>query len=484
MYKKISEEQIKIESESGYRPLAIESGITLLPLSELSDREFELLSYLLVQQEIGESIHTNITSISLMQGVSERGRDCVFYKNGIVSGLIQCKKYASRLSRPQAIKEIVKFLLFSTLDGDLLPDTDNFEYKLYVSNDFTEPTISLIHSYGSEINKEIEQGNIDKYIDDVVNDYESFSTYKKNLPLDKIKELLKKIKITSSNATDLSSRIYRHDNLLSLFFNIKTVVDLESADHLIRNALTDYDLKYLTDSDLKKLQDRIGNTKAENRINLGFVDFFGFNKEFFKFLKGASFKEVMESVMQVKLSLDKHLLDFVSSKINEFVLIKVTEGLLFKGMIHTFSVGIATPYLLKRLTMTLLATSMPKDMLPKYYPQFSMTEEELISEISKTLYESSERIMVGDYSQLVGNSDDIDFKIKVFQHMHRGLINIEDAKKVFEKDIKLILPILNEIEIDINNMLQEERTVVIKDSSFFDDKDEMKLFASTIKAID
>lgn len=137
MRKKISDEQIKIESEAGFKPLTIESGIALLPFSELGDREFELLSYLLVQEEINNSKYSNIDGISLMQGVSERGRDCVLYNQGKVAGLIQCKKYTGRLTKPQALKEIIKFLLFATLDESLLPDPDNFEYKLYVSNDLT-----------------------------------------------------------------------------------------------------------------------------------------------------------------------------------------------------------------------------------------------------------------------------------------------------------------------------------------------------------
>jgi len=484
MYKEISEEQIRIEAKSGYKPLAIDSGITLLPLSDLGDREFELLSYLLVQQEINESKHPNVTSVSLMQGVSERGRDCVLYKNGVVSGLIQCKKYKARLSRPQTIKEILKFLLFSTLDDSLLRDPDNFEYKLYVSNDFAEPTIAFIHSFETEVEKEISEGNIDKYIDEIINEYESFSSYKENRPKDRTKEILRKIKLTSSNATDLSSRIYRQDNILSMFFNVKTVVDLEKADNLIRNALDDYGLKYLTDDDLKRLQDRIGNTKEENRVNLGFVDFFGFNKEFFKSLKGDPFKEVMTAVANVKCSLDKYLIDFISSKINELVQRKITNGLLLKGKIHPFSVGIASPYLFQRLSSTISAKSMPKEMLPKYYPQLSMTPKELISDISNILCKSSERIMAGDYSELVGTQDLVALKINIYNHMHRGLNNIDDAKSIFERDIKVIRPVLDEIELEIKDLLQDERTVVIKDSSFFDDQDEMKLLAARIKAVD
>lgn len=484
MRKKISNEQIKIESEAGFKPLTIESGITLLPFSELGDREFELLSYLLVQDEIRGAKYANLDNIALMQGVSERGRDCVLYNHGEVAGLIQCKKYTGRLTKPQALKEIIKFLLFSTLDDSLLPNPDNFEYKLYVSNDLTEPAITLFNEYATKISDEISDGTIDQYVKEIVDEYESFSIYKESISADSIKSLLPKISVSYSNATELSARTYSNDKLLSLFFNVKTIVDLGQADTLIRNALNDYGLKYLTDGDLKKLQDRIGNTKEENRINFGFVDFFGYNKEFFKFLKGGPFKEVMQSVTCVISILDKYLLDFITSKIHELVLLNITEGLLNKGKIHTFSVGVAAPYLLKRLSMTLVAKSMPEAMLSKYYPQFSMTKEELVSEIAETLFESSERVMAKDYSQLAGSPEDVEFKIRIFEHMHLGLNGIEDAKKVFIKDMKIIQPVLDRVENEINNLLQKERTVVIKDSSFLDDKDQVQALSSTIKSIE
>lgn len=398
--------------------------------------------------------------------------------------MVQCKKYASRLSRPQVIKEIIKFLLFATLDRTILPNAREFEYKLYVSNDFSEPAINLINSYKSEISIEIQNGNVDDYISEIVNEYESFKEYRGKEPISEIKSMLNEITLTSANATELSARVNKYDNLLSLFFNVKTIVDLEKADSLIRNALDDFGLKYLTDADLKKLQDRIGNTKEENRINLGFVDFFGYNVDFFRFLKGDGFKDVITSVMDVKSILDKQLINFVVSKINEFILVNITERLLNNGKIHTFSVGVAAPYLFKRLTMTLSAKSLPKSMLPDYYPQFSMTKNELVQEIAEELFNSSERVMNGDYSQLAGSPEDVMFKIQIFEHIHRGLNCIDDAKVVFNRDMQVIQPVLDEIEDEINTMLEENRTVVIKDSSFFDDDVEMKAFVKTLKAID
>lgn len=481
--RKISNEQINIEAKSGYKPWTIDSGIGLLPFSELGDREFELLCYLLVKNEIEDGKHENITSISLMQGVSERGRDCSLYDDGVVSGLIQCKKLQGRISRPQALREIIKFLLFSIIDRDLLPKPESFEYKLYVSNDLAETTNSLIHSYLTEIEKEIESKSIDKYTKDVVSEYESFKKFENNEPISEIISLLRKINVTASNSIDLTSRVLKYESLLSLFFNVKTVIDLESADKVVRNALDDYGLKYLTDEDLKQLQNRIAHTKEENRINLGFVDFFGYNKEFFKSLNGEPFKEVMESVASVTNLLDKYLMEFISSKIHELTIEKVTLELLNLRKIHPFSVGVVSPYLFQRLSLKVLSKKLPKVLATKFHKQASLSKMELIDSISMQLFDTSERIMNGDFSQLVGTPEDIEFKKRIYAHSHVGFKGIEDAKVTFAQDMKVIMPTLDVIEATINELLQEDRTVVIKDASFFDNNDEMKQIAKTLSML-
>jgi len=58
---------------------------------------------------------------------------------------------------------------------------------------------------------------------------------------------------------------------------------------LIRKALDDHGLKLITDNDLRALQARIGNVPIDDRINLGWVDFFGFSKDFFEHLRGEKF---------------------------------------------------------------------------------------------------------------------------------------------------------------------------------------------------
>jgi len=480
---KISEEQIQNELLGKYKPLTIESGITSFPFSDLSDREFELLSYLLIKEKIEKDSFGNHSDIALMQGVAERGRDCVLYKNGKISGLIQCKKYQARFTKPQFLKELVKFALFAIKYPEILPERESFEYFLFVSYDITEPTLTLIMSFKSEIEKEIIDNVISKYAEEVINEYESFNYFTASPPTQAIIEILKKISVKYYNSTDLSRELNSNIKLAQSFFKIMSVIDLEGADNLIRKALDDYGLKMLTDIDLKSLQERIGNTENKDRINLGFVDFFGYSTEFFRFIKGDEFKKLMNTIADVSGVLNKQQLDFINSQIHKHIQQKITFELLFQHKIHVFSVGVAAPYLFKRLSLKLVSKTMPQEMVPEIYPHSKLSKDDLINEISEQLYESSNRVMNKDYSRLVGNPNDIQFKINLYNHMHQGLNNIEEAKEAFNRDIKIIKPVLDEIEQMIDKLIPDSRTVVIKDGSFLDNKNDVLLLKKTIDKI-
>lgn len=477
----LSDEQITLETKSIYRPLAIESGTTILPLSDLGDREFELLSYLLVSSELKKSEFLNFDNISLMQGVAERGRDCVLYNNSKIVGLVQCKKYNGRLTKPQTIKEIMKFILFSILDKTILPDPNNFEYNLYVSNDLNGVTIELLSSFNDRIKDEFTNGNIEKYTDDLINEYESFKSFKGNIPLQEIQNLLTTIKVTYQNGIDLTSRILNNSNVLSMFFNIKTVVDLESNDKHIRKALDDYGLTLLTDKDLKILKQRIENTQENNRINLGLMDFFGYSKEFFDFLQvDNKFKNIVEPFSEMQNLLNKYLMDFLSNEISKSVFNEITMKLLNTGKIHRFSIEIAVPYLFTKLSKNIFIKSLPEEILKKLFPDTFKSKEELILQISSFLFKTSEEILNGDYSNLVGDNELVQMKLRLYEHIHKGINNIEEIKLIFDKDIKLLIPVLDKIENRISSLIPEERTIIIKDGSFLENKEELENIKKTL----
>ncbi|MFP3534181.1 hypothetical protein SB763_33035, partial [Burkholderia sp. SIMBA_042] len=78
----VSKTQINDEIIHSYKPHALSSGLSVLPLNELGDREFEILVYSLIEARIQNKDYANFDQIALMKGVGERGRDCLLYYQG------------------------------------------------------------------------------------------------------------------------------------------------------------------------------------------------------------------------------------------------------------------------------------------------------------------------------------------------------------------------------------------------------------------
>lgn len=71
-----------------------------------------------------------------------------------------------------------------------------------------------------------------------------------------------------------------------------------------------------------------------------------------------------------------------------------------------------------------------------------------------------------------------------YNQTHQGLNNIDDAKQLFNRDIEIIKPVLDEVEEIIDKLIPDSRTVIIKDTSFFDNDNDVSLFKKTIDKIE
>jgi hypothetical protein len=67
--------------------------------------------------------------------------------------------------------------------------------------------------------------------------------------------------------------------------------------------------------------------------------------------------------------------------------------------------------------------------------------------------------------------------------MHQGFSKIQDAKDRLAIDLPVITPAIEKIEADIGALISKSRTVLIGDSSFFDDKDRIKKLAKSLGEI-
>lgn len=199
-----------------------------------SDRRFEELIYTIYKKKSeNDTVYAaKHDAIKLMQGVGESGRDCVLYKNSIANGAIQCKKYNTRISKPDCAKEIIKFVLFSMLDNTLLPNVNDFTYYFVAAADFTGPASTLVDDFGKNI---LAETDLQKWTEEVIKEYKTFAGLVYTNIEAALKKTLGSLKVERIGPRDLDiemNNAYSKD-IITLFFEVKTVIDSRTVDQLL-----------------------------------------------------------------------------------------------------------------------------------------------------------------------------------------------------------------------------------------------------------
>lgn len=200
-----------------------------------SDRRFEELVYSIHKKKVeNEKTWKELyDDIALMQGVGEKGRDCVLYKDGIIKGLIQCKKYENRISKPDCLKEILKFVLYSFFDPLVLPDPNHFTYYFVVSEGFSGPAADYLDKFNDEIIKEPE---LENWFNELKSKYNASlgSLDYKTIYADLLKKLAA-IKVRKVVPQDLDIELSAPycQSIIPIFFEVRTVTDNSRIDQLI-----------------------------------------------------------------------------------------------------------------------------------------------------------------------------------------------------------------------------------------------------------
>lgn len=200
------------------QPLAGKS----FPYNDLDHRRFEELLYSIYRPKLN-STEFPFDNISLMSGVRDQGRDCALRKNGTNTGVIQCKKYKSPLNKKQFAEEVTKYILYSLIDKQLLPDADNFCYYIAVSSGFSLECSNFIDDFNRLAPID---ADLHKWIAKNIKNPTIASLEIQNVnPL--VSEIFSKIKVQKIIPQDLDIMLSQTHGmtLIPLFFNILTVVD-------------------------------------------------------------------------------------------------------------------------------------------------------------------------------------------------------------------------------------------------------------------
>ncbi len=194
------------------------------PFTDLNDRTFEILLYQIFKLRIETNdftLNEKFDDVFLMQGIGERGRDCFLTKKGKNVGLIQCKQVKNNLTKPDIIREILKFVLHYLVDKSLISDINNFNYFFAVSKGFAETSINLF----ADFNKKIKSEDLKKYCEELKLKYKSLSLIDYEINKNEINKVLSKINVKPIIPSDLNKFLIEHDTIIKNFFKVLTVTD-------------------------------------------------------------------------------------------------------------------------------------------------------------------------------------------------------------------------------------------------------------------
>lgn len=215
----------KIE-ESKSKPQAIANKG--FPYQSLADsRRFEELLYTIGVERIQRGDWKNLyDDIQLLQGVRERGRDCIMFLEGKSLGLIQCKhsSTANRITLPTLALEVTKFVLHYLVDPKLIYNRDEFTYFFAIDFGFSEPALDLLSSFNDRI---IEHPDLETWTRKVISANISLNHLEYDKICNDLKDTLSRINVKPILPQDLDKLLLEEgkESIIKAFFEVRSIID-------------------------------------------------------------------------------------------------------------------------------------------------------------------------------------------------------------------------------------------------------------------
>lgn len=195
----------------------------------LTDADFELLLYSIYRGRASDLQW--YSNARLMVTGADQGRDVWLTKDERPVGLIQCKKVKAGFTRPDTLREVIKFLLNVVLEPALMPDPTDFRFILALASDPASTAADFFDT--SQTWLTANEAELSGLVNDVIKRYEAFSTLKIETVTPGISKALKSLKYELLRPVDLDALLERMPAVRQRFFKVQLVVAIEDAEAMI-----------------------------------------------------------------------------------------------------------------------------------------------------------------------------------------------------------------------------------------------------------
>lgn len=216
----------------------VEAGVQMAPLNDLTDAGFELLLWEIFRNR--KNVDGYYDDATLMVAGADRGRDVWLTHQGNPAGLVQCKRLKSAFSAPDAVREVIKFILFSELDSRLLNEGAPFKYSLAVSTDPASTTVSFFTSPMQWLHDN--ESNLLDYTESVIGKYKSFSGFTAADKLDQVKKRLHSFSYELLRPSKIDSLLEDFPKVRTRFFKVRLVQDQDAFEEMLDQKIEQHGL--------------------------------------------------------------------------------------------------------------------------------------------------------------------------------------------------------------------------------------------------
>jgi len=270
----ITEEKIREKIKVTVKP-TYHSNLSL-PLNFLDDRIFEILTYDLVKKLINsnDKFFKEFDNVQLMQGVGEKGMDCILLKNGKIQGIIQCKKYARNLSDTSIIEELTKFFMHFFTDNKDFSSSNKLNYYISTTTGFSGKAQSICNDINNNIF--FDENRIKGVVDKLMIKFKSLSTIDASSFLLFYRQILKRVNIVQIRPDDYNIWINKYQDVMESFFDIKKVTDNELIEKSKKEIIQKMQ-NLISPDDSLVIGEFINNYKVAVHDKLNSINFIGFD---------------------------------------------------------------------------------------------------------------------------------------------------------------------------------------------------------------
>jgi len=463
----IDSNQIEDEEKALSKVDWIEPNISQIPYNSLGGRNFEILVYRLFENNIPDVYKDKELKIYLMEGVGDQGRDISFVLNGHVDGVVQCKNWKEKFSKPLLIKEIIKTSLFMKLSGELQYFN---KYWIVVPEGCTSDAKTLIRNFSSLIKQE----KIEDLFNQVIGEYETFKDLSYENEEKDLLTLLERIQISEITRIQLDSLLENSPNVKKMHFKLNSIIDCDTNQKMIERTLECFGLRMFTDVDLNILKENIEKVPENYRTRLLGFDIFGLPQEMFGTTSDDE-RDFLQSAVNLWSKLNIMVMNKVVDEINNLIYSRIKIPLVHTNQVHSHSVSFCAPYITKCTIFVINENSMP---ISVYGP---INRNDVEKECKERIIATASSVFNSDNSSFTSDALLVKKKKLLMKLSLEGLNSVEEVVSQLDKDLCLLKPICDEIIDSLLEKYKYSKTVVVHDLSIWKDSKYMDNAAKTLK---